>query len=128
MKVIFTEISLLLWDILYLNNEVKALYVNKSLIRGIRLVDHVLGTSVPPKSHFLCLYNIWWKNCMYLGKILHLHHTTNTIDHYGGIYKIGDAIYVLQCCAKSLQSCLTLWDPMDCSVPGSSVHGIFQAR
>ena len=21
------------------------------------------------------------------------------------------------------QSCLTLWDPMDCSLPGSSVHG-----
>ena len=26
------------------------------------------------------------------------------------------------------QSCLTLWDPMDCSPPGSSVHGILQAR
>ena len=26
------------------------------------------------------------------------------------------------------QSCLTLWDPMDCSLPGSSVHAIFQAR
>ena len=26
------------------------------------------------------------------------------------------------------QSCLTLWDPMDYSPPGSSVHGIFQAR
>ena len=26
------------------------------------------------------------------------------------------------------QSCLTLQDPMDCSPPGSSVHGIFQAR
>ena len=30
--------------------------------------------------------------------------------------------------AKSLQSCLTLSDPMDCSLPGSSVHGIFQSR
>ena len=30
---------------------------------------------------------------------------------------------------KSLsQSCLTPSDPMDCSLPGSSVHGIFQAR
>ena len=27
-------------------------------------------------------------------------------------------------CAKSLQSCLTLCDPMNCSLPGSSVHGI----
>ena len=30
--------------------------------------------------------------------------------------------------AMSLQSCLTLCDPMDCSPPGTSVHGIFQAR
>ena len=27
-----------------------------------------------------------------------------------------------------VQSCLTLSDPMDCSLPGSSAHGIFQAR
>ena len=26
------------------------------------------------------------------------------------------------------QLCLTLSDPMDCSLPGSSVHGILQAR
>ena len=26
------------------------------------------------------------------------------------------------------QSCPTLCDPVDCSLPGSSVHGIFQAR
>ena len=26
------------------------------------------------------------------------------------------------------KSCLTLCDPMDCSPPGSSVHGVFQAR
>ena len=30
--------------------------------------------------------------------------------------------------AQSLQSCLTLCDPMDCSQLGSSVHGILQAR
>ena len=30
--------------------------------------------------------------------------------------------------AKLLQLCLTLSDPMDCSLPGSSVHGIFLAR
>ena len=27
-----------------------------------------------------------------------------------------------------IQSCLTLCDPMDCSIPHSSIHGIFQAR
>ena len=30
--------------------------------------------------------------------------------------------------AKLLQSCPTLCDPVDCSPPGSSIHGIFQAR
>ena len=30
--------------------------------------------------------------------------------------------------AKSLQLCPTLSDPLDCSPPGCSVHGIFQAR
>ena len=30
--------------------------------------------------------------------------------------------------AKSLQWCPTVCNPMDCSLPGSSVHGIFQAR
>ena len=30
--------------------------------------------------------------------------------------------------SKLLQSCLTLWDPMDCILPGFSVHGILQTR
>ena len=32
------------------------------------------------------------------------------------------------CACSATQSCLTLYDPMDCSLPGFSVHGIFQAR
>ena len=30
--------------------------------------------------------------------------------------------------SEATQSCLTLCDPMDCRLPGSSVRGIFQAR
>ena len=30
--------------------------------------------------------------------------------------------------SKVAQSCPTFSDPMDCSLPGSSIHGIFQAR
>ena len=33
-----------------------------------------------------------------------------------------------QGCVLVIQSCPILCDPMDCSPPGSSVHGIFQAR
>ena len=36
--------------------------------------------------------------------------------------------WVYAAAAKSLQSCPTPSSPMDCSLPGSSVHGIFQAR
>ena len=41
--------------------------------------------------------------------------------------------FLLQCRkvksqSEVAQSCPTLSDPMDCSLPGSSVHGIFQAR
>ena len=34
---------------------------------------------------------------------------------------------MLDTCAQSLQSCTTLCDPVDCSPPGSSVHGISQS-
>ena len=41
--------------------------------------------------------------------------------------------FLLQCLkgkseSEAAQSCLTRSDPRDCSLPGSSVHGIFQAR
>ena len=41
--------------------------------------------------------------------------------------------FLLQCMkvkseSEVAQSCLTLHDPMDCRLPGSSIHGIFQAR
>ena len=33
-----------------------------------------------------------------------------------------------ECVSSVAQSCLILWDPMNCSPPGSSVHGALQAR
>ena len=44
-----------------------------------------------------------------------------------------DSPFLLQCMkvkseTEVAQSCLTLSEPMDCSPPGSSIHGIFQAR
>ena len=35
---------------------------------------------------------------------------------------------ILDAAAKSLQSCPTLCDSVDCSPPGFSIHGAFQAR
>ena len=43
-------------------------------------------------------------------------------------FKGGGAAAAAAAAAKSLQSCLTLCNSMDCSLPGSSISGIFQAR
>ena len=47
-------------------------------------------------------------------------------EHWSGLH------FLLQCMKVKSESevapCSTLCDPMDCSLPGSSVHGIFQAR
>ena len=55
--------------------------------------------------------------CAYVCVYIYTHTHTHTHTYiYTGL------------CAPLLQLCLTLWDPMDCSPPGSSVHGILQAR
>ena len=43
----------------------------------------------------------------------------------GGMVEVGEGTCVH---VQSLQSCLTHCSPMDCSLPGSSVHGILQTR
>ena len=44
------------------------------------------------------------------------------------LYSRGNSTQCSAAAAKALQSCPTLCDPIDGSLPGSSVHGIFQAR
>ena len=58
-----------------------------------------------------------------------LHHTWDSLGKKTGVGRH----FLLQCVkgkseSEVTQSCLTLSDPMDCSLPGSAVHGIFQAR
>ena len=45
-----------------------------------------------------------------------------------GIFSFKVFLYFKIPAAKLLQSCPTLCDPIDGSPPGSSIHGIFQAR
>ncbi|MES6447646.1 hypothetical protein U6W94_12195, partial [Cutibacterium acnes] len=44
------------------------------------------------------------------------------------VFEVAWARAAAAAAAKSLQSCPTLSDPKDCSLPGSSAHGIFQAN
>ena len=49
-----------------------------------------------------------------------------TINPYLLFSSFDLSVHLLSCSVT--QSCPTLCNPMDCSLPGSSVHGIFQAR
>ena len=49
-------------------------------------------------------------------------------DRDWGLVQARQAVGLHSAAAKSLQSCLTLCDPIDGSTPGSSVPGILQAR
>ena len=63
--------------------------------------------------------------------IRHFKHKVSLYIHvwlYIHVY-ICVCVYIYVCVrAKSLQSCLTVCDPMDCSLPGSSVCRILQGR
>ena len=63
------------------------------------------------------MYSTMIHICIYTAYIAYIQH----IHIY--IY-----LYIYTCAWQLLQSCLTFWDPMDCSPPGSSVYGIFQAK
>ena len=60
---------------------------------------------------------------------IRLHHPWNSPGKNNGV----GCHFLLHCMklkseSEVAQSCPTLGDPIDCSLPGSSVHGIFQAR
>ena len=61
------------------------------------------------------------------GEVLIQLHQGTVIFKYISVYSQVRIVSSL-CCCICAQSCLTLCDPMDCSPPGSSVHGISQAR
>ena len=84
-----------------------------------------------PRVCFPVLCKFWWlygglmvtisKELMPCPGLLHpepLPPQQSTADRY--LLKEGES--------EEAQSCLTRCDPMDCSLPGSSVHGNFQAR
>ena len=48
-------------------------------------------------------------------------------EHWSGL-PFPSPMHKLKSESEVAQSCLTLCDPRDCSPPGSSIHGIFQAR
>ena len=57
-----------------------------------------------------------------------LNRETTLFNSYMVLTLLNTSILYTRMCAKLLQLHLTLCEPVDCSPPGSSVHGILQAR
>ena len=72
----------------------------------------------------IIVYNVYWVSTIYLA-ISHIPSSWLTgyvtLDRWLTLHKLS------LCRAEVAQSCPTLCDPMDCSPPGSSVHGVFRA-
>ena len=116
---------------------------------------HSQGAVVSDGLNSLCLLK--WQVTFFLHSKIHLHYhmsflwdffflLTNAISWMGMgypvLYRAGVTVYgfvhlitfskfwqkIAHVHAKLLQSCFSHTNPMDCSPPGSSVHGILQAR
>ena len=92
-----------------------------------------------PNSHLinviLSFLHIAIETSTYYGPgIFILSSTTINISQFKELMACRYLVHVCVCvcvcvCARLvIQSCLTLCNPMDCSLPGSSLHGIFLAR
>ena len=65
------------------------------------------GLSLPPPSYLLCPHHPHWPPVSFLSTLMNL---------------------LWLCCGSVAKSCLILCDLMDCSLPGSSVHGVFPGK
>ena len=110
-----------------------------------RAKSHSICSFVSGVFHFTCFQGSRYQNCIpfydwithhWMWDHIFLIHSFNGHLSYFPFWLLWlklqwkFAFRCLSLCvyAKSLQLCLTLCDPMDCSPPGSSVHGILQAR
>ena len=79
-------------------------------------------------TNTLTIWSYWWKKRygMFCPGMFALDvFALNLLPHRSPKYM---SVSLICMWAKSFQACLTLCDPMNCSPPGSSVHGILQAR
>ena len=71
-------------------------------------------------THILCDVTLMWNLLL---KMVEMNSFTKEKQSYRKL-----VVTKVETESEVAQSCPTLRNPMDCSLPGSSVHGIFQAR
>ena len=87
-----------------------------SLLTDNSISSHAGGSSTSLFSISLCHQFLWLLPHKPLSKAIHVPFQSLVSP------------LISCCCCSVIPSCLTLGDPMDCSLPGPSIHGILQAR
>ena len=92
---------------------------------GRKRVGHDLATKQQQGVSMACLRS----TCSLRSKTLHLGKSLGLeTEDLNPSPCVAASLLRVCMCAKVLQSSLTLCDPVDCSLPGSPVHGILQTR
>ena len=109
------------WSVLYIMKHCVNVWISgdTSVILSSELLSR--SSAVCLFHCFLCPENVTcfplsfipWKRALYQSSV---------------IFRVEAGALLLNVKVIVVQSCLTLWDPMDCSPPGFSAHGILQAR
>ena len=79
-------------------------------------------------TYWFLFFHKMWKKCIQILAPNFLLRTVDCTEHTMAVCSIGSTIKILKCEVLVIQLCLTLCNPMDCSLPGSFVHRILQAR
>ena len=90
------------------------------------------GDAWTPERHLTGVEKVVWEESGNFPSSYKLHHTPQLLEMDNAFCICGGHDGCFSCPPwmrdKSLQVCLTLWDPMHCNPKSSYVHGILQAR
>ena len=97
---------------------------------GTMIFTHVTGNETLSKNGKLCLFDIRRFTVSLFFILLSLLYVKITLVQADPKKKLTRSLVskALESESEVTRSCPTLCDPVDCSLPGSSVHGILQAR
>ena len=89
------------------------------------LIYHFIIVIITRPEKFISVWQLISNGIWILGLPSHCRGTWSTCFC---VWVVQSIIIFCVCCSESLQSCLNLYDHMDCNSSSSSVHGILQAR
>ena len=101
-------------------------YISMSLLRDTQSILVIINRTKVNNFHAYGFFHI----LKYFLKLdsQKLHYWIRKKEHWWLWRDCQNILMRISCVCLVAQSCPTLCDPMDCSLPGSSAHGIFQAR